>query len=45
MAERPIFIPNEYGTRYVTIEKVKFDWYPGFSIAQKQKSIDFVFKV
>lgn len=37
MAERPIFVPKE---NYVEIMNVPFQWYPGFSPVQKQRSIN-----
>jgi len=37
MAERPIFVPKE---NYVEIIDVPFQWHPGFSPIQKQKSIN-----
>lgn len=40
MTERPAFIPNISSRNgLVNIENFKFNWYPGFSIIQKQKSI------
>ncbi|HRN66957.1 MAG TPA: hypothetical protein PK205_12775 [Promineifilum sp.] len=39
MAIRPIFVPDLTGFPYVRIVKVEFDWYPGFSSTQAQKSI------
>ena len=40
MALRPVFIPNEEGPFLVTSKLVNFEYYSGFSIHQKQKSID-----
>lgn len=40
MAERLIYIPFNDEKRNVKTEKIKFTWYPGYSIIQKQKSID-----
>ncbi|WP_322979273.1 DarT1-associated NADAR antitoxin family protein [Pseudomonas sp. C11] len=40
MAERPVFIPCENGDFLVKTCFVGFEWYPGFSISQKQKSIN-----
>ena len=39
MAKRPIFIPNERGLDLVKTIYIDFDWYPGFSLQQIQKSI------
>lgn len=40
MAQRPIFIPNIIGNNLVKQEKIDFTWFPGYSIMQKQKSIE-----
>lgn len=40
MAERPIYIPMTEGDVLVATRSVQFQWYPGMSISQKQKSID-----
>lgn len=40
MAERLIYIPFNDKKRRVKTEKIEFTWYPGYSIIQKQKSID-----
>lgn len=40
MAERPIFIPNKEGPVLVRTRHVQFQWFPGMSVSQKQKSID-----
>ena len=40
MAERPIFIPNKEGPALVRTRHVQFQWFPGMSVSQKQKSID-----
>ena len=37
MAVRPIFVVSDTGL--VDIIEVEFEWYPGFSISQKQKSV------
>ncbi len=37
MAVRPVFVASDTGI--VEIVEVAFEWYPGFSISQKQKSI------
>lgn len=39
MAIRPIFIPNTEEGAYVKTVMVDFQWFPGFSVSQKQKSI------
>ena len=41
MAKRPIFFPNPQSSdSHPVIEQlIEFQWYPGFSLAQKQKSI------
>ncbi|MEW8185891.1 MAG: hypothetical protein AB2777_20470 [Candidatus Thiodiazotropha endolucinida] len=39
MAKRPIYIPQVEGDCFVNTEYVDFEWFPGFSITQKQKSI------
>ncbi|WOA61076.1 DarT1-associated NADAR antitoxin family protein [Bacillus mycoides] len=40
MANRPVFIANENKKDFVEIKDIIFEWYPGFSIKQKQKSIE-----
>lgn len=40
MAVRPVFIPTLDGDRLVNVEFVEFEWFPGLSKTQKQKSID-----
>lgn len=39
MAERPIFLPETNDSNYVKEAIVSFDWFPGFSVQQKQRSI------
>lgn len=39
MANRPVFIPREDGPALVEIVNIDFDWSPGLSVSQKQKSI------
>ncbi len=39
MAERPVYIPKETGLPFVIIKNIMFDWFAGFSVSQKQKSI------
>jgi hypothetical protein len=40
MANRPIFLPNLTGKSLVDEKAIDFDWFPGFAISQKQKSIE-----
>lgn len=40
MAVRPIFIPKFKGDFLVKTKNVDFEWFPGLSVSQKQKSID-----
>lgn len=40
MAERPVFIPSLEGAALVHTRHVPFQWYPGLSASQKQKSVD-----
>jgi len=39
MASRPVFIPRLDGDRFVETLFVDFDWFPGLSLKQSQKSI------
>jgi hypothetical protein len=39
MAERPVFIPQFNGPLLVKTIPIKFDWFPGMAVVQKQKSI------
>lgn len=39
MARRPVFVPDFRGFPFVKEILVEFDWYPGFSKSQAQKSI------
>lgn len=39
MAKRPIFVPGNAPSELVKEVNVEFDWYPGFSVTQKEKSI------
>lgn len=43
MAARPLYIPTLQAP-YVTVQSIEFDWYPGFSVSQKQKSIQSLHK-
>lgn len=40
MASRPIFIPRFEGNVLVETVSVEFQWFPGMSLSQKQKSVD-----
>jgi hypothetical protein len=40
MAKRPVFIPCFDGNKLVSQELIEFTWYAGYSITQKQKSIE-----
>lgn len=40
MAERRIFIPSDGKNGWVETHAIHFTWHPGYSISQKQKSID-----
>jgi hypothetical protein len=40
MAQRPVFVPRTDGSRLVQTLDVTFEWFPGLSLAQKQRSID-----
>jgi hypothetical protein len=40
MAERPIFVPVLEGPMLVKTHFVEFQWFPGMSVSQKQKSVD-----
>jgi hypothetical protein len=39
MAQRPIFLPSSDPNQLVKTVMVEFNWFPGFSIAQKQRSV------
>jgi hypothetical protein len=39
MAERPVFISSENVKGYVYVKYIEFEWFPGFSVKQKQRSI------
>jgi hypothetical protein len=39
MAIRPVFITNVNENDPVKVENINFEWFPGFSVKQKQKSI------
>src|ERR1043165_7007543 len=40
MAQRPIYIANLDEGPLVRIRPITFQWFPGLSVSQKQKSID-----
>lgn len=40
MAERPLFFPVIDGSALVQTKYVEFQWFPGMSVSQKQKSVD-----
>lgn len=40
MANRPVFIASSSDSELVRVENFEFNWFPGFSISQKQKSIE-----
>lgn len=40
MAKRPIYIPVDENNCLVKTVFIDFQWFPGFSVSQKQKSID-----
>ena len=39
MATRPIFLPDQLSKQFIKEELVSFKWYAGYSLSQKQKSI------
>ena len=39
MAKRPVFLPNINKKGFVEVKIIEFEWFPGYSISQKQKSI------
>lgn len=40
MATRPIFVSDTSKRELVSVVDTEFDWYPGFSVKQKQRSIE-----
>ena len=40
MAKRPIFMPGHYARELVKEVYIDFAWHPGFSVTQKEKSIE-----
>jgi hypothetical protein len=39
LATRPLFVPHKTNDSWVEVVSVEFQWYAGFSLAQKQRSI------
>ncbi len=39
MTQRPVFVVEPNGSQFVRTEYVDFEWHPGFSVTQAQKSI------
>ena len=39
MANRPVYVPQRTGNLVVSVREIEFQWYPGMSKTQKQKSI------
>jgi len=44
MSKRPVFIPSEDTSNFVDEIEIDFTWHSGFSISQKQKSIESLHK-
>lgn len=44
MAKRPVFIADTKSREYVKSEHIEFEWFAGFAVAQKQKSIESLHK-
>lgn len=40
MAKRPVFIAMQDNKNFVMEKDIDFEWFPGFSVTQKQKSIE-----
>jgi hypothetical protein len=40
MANRPVYVPFNEGKSFVVTYAIEFEWFPGMSKSQKQKSID-----
>lgn len=40
MAKRPVFVAERYESSFVKEKEISFEWFPGFSVKQKQRSID-----
>ncbi len=43
-AQRPVFIADPKKDGFVHVVNIDFEWYPGFSIKQKQRSIQSLHK-
>ena len=39
MANRPVFIPGDFNEGWVVIDSLDFEWFAGFSVEQKKKSV------
>jgi hypothetical protein len=39
MAKRPVYVPETEGASFVSEHLIEFDWHAGFSVSQKQRSI------
>lgn len=44
MASRPVFMPSESSNDLVDVEEFEFEWFPGFSVSQKKKSVEALHK-
>ncbi|RDI40918.1 DarT1-associated NADAR antitoxin family protein [Falsibacillus pallidus] len=44
MAERPVFVCSSLDKGLVQVKDVSFEWFPGFSVKQKQKSLESLHK-
>lgn len=44
MAKRPVYVPHKDGILDVVVEEIDFQWFPGMSKSQKQKSISSLHK-
>lgn len=40
MANRPVFIPGDSKVELVIVDNLDFEWFAGFSVAQKKKSVE-----
>ena len=40
MASRPVFIPSDFNKELVLIDSLDFEWFAGFNVAQKKKSVE-----
>ena len=39
MAKRPVYLPSNEKDIFVESREIEFEWFPGFAVSQKQKSI------